>query len=130
MTATIPPLTRTNGEPPKAPASRWGPSLIDRVLTPAGEMGVLLGVVVWSAVRHPVSYWGEVRDQVFSMLKLYWIPMAISTVTFGFGSSRPAGRQPLQPLRHPHAPRLLLHHGLACYLGAAAMTVVALLAVV
>jgi phospholipid/cholesterol/gamma-HCH transport system permease protein len=87
MTATIPPPTRSNGEPAGARATRRrGPSLLDRVLTPAGEMGVLLGVVVWSAVRHPVGYWGEVRDQMFSMLKLCWIPMAISTVTFGFGA--------------------------------------------
>jgi len=87
MTATISPPTRSNGEPTKAHATRRrGPSLLDRVLTPAGEMGVLLGVVVWSAVRHPVGYWGEVRDQMFSMLKLCWIPMAISTVTFGFGA--------------------------------------------
>jgi phospholipid/cholesterol/gamma-HCH transport system permease protein len=87
MTATIPPPTRSHGEPHKAHSTRRrGPSLLDRVLTPAGEMGVLLGVVVWSAVRHPVGYWGEVRDQMFSMLKLCWIPMAISTVTFGFGA--------------------------------------------
>jgi phospholipid/cholesterol/gamma-HCH transport system permease protein len=87
MTATIPPPTRSSGEPPKPPAARRkGPSLVDRVLTPAGEMGVLLGVVVWSAVRHPVGYWGEVRDQMFNMLKLCWIPMVISTVTFGFGA--------------------------------------------
>lgn len=47
---------------------------------------MLLVVVVWSAVRHPRGYWGAVRDQSFSMLKLCWIPLVISTVTFGFGA--------------------------------------------
>lgn len=68
------------------PSRREGRRALDNVLMPAGEMGVLLGVVVWSAVRHPRGYWGEVRDQMYSMLKLCWIPMAISTVTFGFGA--------------------------------------------
>jgi phospholipid/cholesterol/gamma-HCH transport system permease protein len=88
MTATMPPPGATGLKPP-APAKRQragGAKLVDTVLVPAGEMGVLLGTVVWSAVRHPVGYWGEVRDQMFSMLKLCWIPMAISTLTFGFGA--------------------------------------------
>lgn len=52
----------------------------------AGEMVRLLGVVLYSAVRHPVGYWGEVRDQMFLTLKLCWIPMIISTVAFGLGA--------------------------------------------
>ncbi|HWU20572.1 MAG TPA: ABC transporter permease, partial [Nocardioides sp.] len=70
---------------PQAPKPRFS-KVADVVLVPAGEMGVLLGTVVWSAVRHPVGYWSEVRDQMYSMLKLCWIPMAISTVAFGFGA--------------------------------------------
>ncbi|KRF17430.1 ABC transporter substrate-binding protein [Nocardioides sp. Soil797] len=49
-------------------------------------MAALLGTVVWSAVRHPVGYWGQVRDQMFDVLKLCWFPMAVSTVAFGFGA--------------------------------------------
>lgn len=86
MTATMPPAP-TGLEPPSGHAKRSKrPSVTATVLVPAGEMGVLLGTVVWSAVRHPVGYWSDVRDQMFSMLKLCWIPMAISTVTFGFGA--------------------------------------------
>ncbi|MFC7506079.1 MlaE family ABC transporter permease [Nocardioides sp. CPCC 206347] len=87
MTATMPPPVTAGSEPAGPTAKRGGGSkLFDTVLVPAGEMGVLLGVVVWSAVRHPRGYWGEVRDLMFSMLKLCWIPMVISTVTFGFGA--------------------------------------------
>jgi phospholipid/cholesterol/gamma-HCH transport system permease protein len=87
MTTTMPPPVTAGSEPAGPPAKRRGVSkLLDTVLVPAGEMGALLGVVVWSAVRHPVGYWGDVRDQMYSMLKLCWIPMAISTVTFGFGA--------------------------------------------
>jgi phospholipid/cholesterol/gamma-HCH transport system permease protein len=87
MTATMPGPAATGLKPPATRATRTGrPKPLESVLVPAGEMGVLLGIVVWSAVRRPVGYWGEVRDQMFSMLKLCWIPMAISTVTFGFGA--------------------------------------------
>lgn len=67
------------------PAS-WVPGPVQRVLTPAGEMGMLLGLVVWSAVRHPIGYWGAVRDQMFDALKLCWFPMAASTLAFGFAA--------------------------------------------
>ncbi|TWH00876.1 phospholipid/cholesterol/gamma-HCH transport system permease protein [Nocardioides sp. J9] len=87
MTATMSPPGAAGTEPEAAPPKRRsGLKPLETVLVPAGEMGVLLGTVVWSAVRHPRGYWGEVRDQMFSMLKLCWIPMAISTVTFGFGA--------------------------------------------
>jgi phospholipid/cholesterol/gamma-HCH transport system permease protein len=52
----------------------------------AGEMVRLLGQVLWSAVRHPVGYWGEVRDQMYNLLNLCWLPMAVSTVAFGLGA--------------------------------------------
>lgn len=93
MTAIIPPPQTTGGKAPgkgKAPrvhqSPRQVPKAVSAVLNPAGEMGLLLCVVVWSAVRHPIGYWGQVRDQMYEMLKLCWIPMAISTVTFGFGA--------------------------------------------
>ncbi|OLM08905.1 MULTISPECIES: ABC transporter permease [unclassified Pseudonocardia] len=55
-------------------------------LQQAGEMAELLGRVVYSAVRHPVGYWGDVRDQLFEVLKLCWFPMAVACVAFGFGA--------------------------------------------
>ena len=87
MTSTLPQPAVTGLKPPTpVKGKRGGPRLTETVLVPAGEMGVLLGTVVWSAVRHPVGYWGEVRDQMFNMLRLCWIPLVISTITFGFGA--------------------------------------------
>lgn len=55
-------------------------------LAEAGEMVQLAGEVVRSAVRHPVGYWGSVRDQMFGILRLCWLPMAVSTTAFGLGA--------------------------------------------
>jgi phospholipid/cholesterol/gamma-HCH transport system permease protein len=91
VTVTIPPAASVDdlAPPPLPTGARRGlamPAGIVKVLHPAGEMGMLLIVVVWSAVRHPFGYWGDVRDQMFNVLKLCWIPMAVSTVAFGFGA--------------------------------------------
>lgn len=59
------------------------PGWLHEIATQAGEMAYLLGKVLWSAVRHPVGYWGEVRDQMYALLKLCWIPMVISCFAFG-----------------------------------------------
>lgn len=42
--------------------------------------------VAISAVTKPVGYWGDVREQMYIVLKLCWIPMIISTFTFGLGA--------------------------------------------
>lgn len=55
-------------------------------LVQAGEMVMLLWAVLHSAVRHPRGYWGDVRDQMYDVLKLCWIPMVISTTAFGLGA--------------------------------------------
>lgn len=52
----------------------------------AGEIVRFGGRVVWSAVRHPRGYWGDVRDQLYETVKLCWIPLMISTVAFGYGA--------------------------------------------
>lgn len=46
----------------------------------------LLGVVLYSAIRHPTGYWGDVRDQMYDILKLCWIPLTISIIAFGLGA--------------------------------------------
>lgn len=51
-----------------------------------GEMGQLLGRVIASAVREPVGYWGDVRDQMYDTLRLCWFPMMVSCFAFGFGA--------------------------------------------
>lgn len=55
-------------------------------LVEGGEMVQLLGKVLHSAVRYPRGYWGDVRDQMYQVLKLCWIPMIISTTAFGLGA--------------------------------------------
>lgn len=57
-----------------------------RPFVQAGEMATLFGQIFWSAIRHPIGYWGEVRDQMFDTLKLCWVPIVVSTTAFGFGA--------------------------------------------
>jgi phospholipid/cholesterol/gamma-HCH transport system permease protein len=52
----------------------------------AGEMVWLFATVVKGAVVRPRGYWGDVRDQMYSILRLCWAPMVISTFAFGFGA--------------------------------------------
>jgi phospholipid/cholesterol/gamma-HCH transport system permease protein len=57
-----------------------------RPLQQAGEMIELLITVIKSAITNPVGYWGDVREQMFEILKLCWLPMIISCTAFGFGA--------------------------------------------
>lgn len=70
--------------PSRRPVSASGAG--SRALNQAGEMAALLGRVLFSALRHPVGYWSEVRDQMYSILKLCWFPMIVSTTAFGLGA--------------------------------------------
>ncbi|MBW0113749.1 ABC transporter permease [Pseudonocardia sp. KRD-169] len=49
-------------------------------------MTLFLGAVLYSAIRHPIGYWTDVRDQMFDTLRLCWIPVIVSTTAFGFGA--------------------------------------------
>ncbi|WP_131785998.1 MlaE family ABC transporter permease [Protofrankia symbiont of Coriaria ruscifolia] len=77
------PGTRRRARGNKAP--KWV-GVARRPLQQGGEMVQLAGQVLGSAIRHPVGYWGEVRDQMFDILKLCWIPMAVSCTAFGFAT--------------------------------------------
>lgn len=59
---------------------------VQRPLLEAGEIAELFGRVVWSAVRHPVGYWSDVRDQMYETLRRCWIPIIVSTTIFGFAA--------------------------------------------
>ncbi|MHA6793044.1 MlaE family ABC transporter permease [Pseudonocardia bannensis] len=59
---------------------------VDGPLVQAGEMTRLALEVLWMAIRRPWGYWAEVRDQSFDILKLCWIPMAVSCTAFGLGA--------------------------------------------
>src|SRR5256885_353007 len=68
-----------------APARGWT-ELLAGPLAQAGDI-VVFGVrVLWSAVRHPIGYWGEVRNQLYEALRLCWFPMVISSTAFGLGT--------------------------------------------
>lgn len=71
---------------PTAPKKRRRNNPIAGALNETGDMMALAGVVVASAVRHPRGYWGDVRDQMFAILRLCMIPMAISCIAFGLGA--------------------------------------------
>jgi phospholipid/cholesterol/gamma-HCH transport system permease protein len=63
---------------------RW----TDAVTAPLADAGDIVrfgGKVIWSAVRHPFGYWGEVRNQLFDALRLCWFPLIISSTAFGLG---------------------------------------------
>jgi phospholipid/cholesterol/gamma-HCH transport system permease protein len=52
-------------------------------LIQAGELGWLFYTVCKEAILHPRGYWGEVRDQMFLMLRLCWVPVIVSSYCFG-----------------------------------------------
>jgi phospholipid/cholesterol/gamma-HCH transport system permease protein len=87
------PLTIPAAPPPEAPEEQkrryHGPNPLkplERGLAQTGEMLWLFLLVVKTAVLHPRGYWGDVRDQMYSILRLCWVPMVISTFCFGFGA--------------------------------------------
>jgi phospholipid/cholesterol/gamma-HCH transport system permease protein len=59
---------------------------VSNAFVQAGEMVYLTGVLFKSAVTRPKGYWGDVRDQMYQILRLCWLPMIISTTAFGFGA--------------------------------------------
>jgi phospholipid/cholesterol/gamma-HCH transport system permease protein len=54
--------------------------------TEIGEMMILTGRTILSAVRAPYPYGNEFIGQFLFALQLCWFPMLISTVAFGFGA--------------------------------------------
>ena len=65
----------------------------DRAFLPAkslfeqvGDMMILTGKTVLSAIRPPYPYGGEFMGQFLFALQLCWFPMLISTTAFGFGA--------------------------------------------
>jgi phospholipid/cholesterol/gamma-HCH transport system permease protein len=85
---TIPDAQPREAPPPEEPPRRLPNPLkpLERGLAQTGEMLWLFLLVVKTAVRHPRGYWGDVRDQMYSILRLCWVPMVISTFCFGFGA--------------------------------------------
>src|SRR6267154_4365964 len=68
-------------------------SVADRAFLPTknlleevGDMMILTGKTVLSALRPPYPYGGEFVSQFLFALKLCWFPLLVSTVAFGFGA--------------------------------------------
>jgi phospholipid/cholesterol/gamma-HCH transport system permease protein len=66
---------------------------VDRAFLPAkslfeqvGDVMILTGRTMVSAVRPPYPYGGEFVGQFMFALQLCWFPMMISTLAFGFGA--------------------------------------------
>lgn len=59
------------------------PAPLRTIVDDVGQLGQLLVRVVYSAVRHPRGYWGDVRDDLVDCLKRSF--PALVAVTFGYG---------------------------------------------
>ena len=67
--------------------------MADRAFLPAkglleevGDMMILTGKTIVSAVRPPYPYGGEFVSQFLFALKLCWFPLVVSTVAFGYAA--------------------------------------------
>lgn len=68
-------------------------SVADRAFLPTknmleqvGDMMILTGKTMVSALRPPYPYGGEFVNQFLFALKLCWFPLLVSTVAFGYGA--------------------------------------------
>ncbi|KRC53798.1 MULTISPECIES: ABC transporter permease [unclassified Nocardioides] len=58
------------------------PGPVRSVALEAGGTAVLLGKVLWSAVRHPRGYWGDVLDDMSYTIKRSWLSISIALAGF------------------------------------------------
>jgi phospholipid/cholesterol/gamma-HCH transport system permease protein len=56
------------------------------LLEQVGDMMILTGKTLLSAIRPPYPYGTEFVQQFLFMLRLCWLPLLISTVVFGYGA--------------------------------------------
>ena len=56
------------------------------LLEEVGDMMILTGKTILSALRPPYPYGGEFVSQFLFALKLCWFPLVVSTVAFGYGA--------------------------------------------
>ena len=56
------------------------------LLSEVGDMVILTGRTIVSAVRPPYPYGGEFVAQFLFALRLCWFPLLVSTIAFGFGA--------------------------------------------
>ena len=51
-----------------------------------GDMMILAGRTIWSALRPPYPYGGELVNQFLFALRVVWLPLLISTVAINYGA--------------------------------------------
>src|ERR1700730_2820993 len=51
-----------------------------------GDMMILTGRTIWSALRPPYPYGGELVSQFLFALRLVWFPLLITTVSINYGA--------------------------------------------
>src|SRR5947199_2910556 len=56
------------------------------LLEQVGDMMILTGKTIMSALRPPYPYGGEFVNQFLFALRLCWFPLLISTIAFGYGA--------------------------------------------
>jgi len=56
------------------------------MLEQVGDMKILTGKTMLSALRPPYPYGGEFVNQFLFALRLCWFPLLVSTVAFGYGA--------------------------------------------
>jgi phospholipid/cholesterol/gamma-HCH transport system permease protein len=59
---------------------------VKSLLEQVGDMMILTGKTILSALRPPYPYGGEFVNQFLFALKLVWFPLLISTIAFGYGA--------------------------------------------
>src|SRR5580698_4962934 len=59
---------------------------VRHVLEEFGDMMILTGRTIWSALRPPYPYGGELVGQFLFALRLVWLPLLISTVAISYGA--------------------------------------------
>src|ERR1700758_4324806 len=81
------------------------------VLEEFGDMMILTGRTVWSALRPPYPYGGELVSQFLFTLRLRWVPLLVSTVADKHRAPGTASsRLPADPRRAGPSRRLLRDH--------------------
>ncbi len=59
---------------------------VKNLLEQVGDMMILTGKTLVSALRAPYPYGTEFVQQFLFMLRLCWLPLTISTIAFGYGA--------------------------------------------
>src|SRR5881296_3364789 len=85
--------TSAQGGAVSVPVPPSGPAISERawistrhLLEEFGDMMILTGKTIVSALRPPYPYGGELVQQFLFALRLCWFPLLVSTIAFGYGA--------------------------------------------